>query len=302
MTNYLTTATASTTYQTIANMSNYVNTTTGQNIGGDKTFLNYVKTKQGLWLYDVIYPYTNFVEFSLSGTVCQIVPSFYSNSYEIFTKDAVGNDFVPITINNASTTIDNQLICNNGAVFNNTLPTTSLTPSSPNHLTTKTYVDSTFHQIIVGSIIQMAANVIPAGYLACDGASVSNSTYPALFNVIGYTYGGTYPSATFSLPDFRGIFLRGKGTNGIDSTYASSTNYGFLQTDGIRAHTHDILFGYNQNVQGSGGSFNAYSSTSPNYNNPGTGSGRATGLTSNNANPYPDTRPANYAVLFCIKF
>ena len=89
--------------------------------------------------------------------------------------------------------------------------------------------------------------------------------------------------------------------NGIDSTYASSTNYGFLQTDGIRAHTHDILFGYLPTASGGGGQ-NAYNSTSPNYNNPGTGSGRATGLTSNNANPYPDTRPANYAVLFCIKY
>ena len=301
MTNYLTTATASTTYQTIANMTNYVNTTTGQNIGGDKTFTNYVKTKQGLWLYDVMSPYTNFMELSLSGTVMQIVPSFYSNSYEIFTKDGVGNDFVPITINNASTTIDNQLICNDGAVFNNTLPTTSLTPSSPNHLTTKTYVDSTFHQIIVGSIIQMAMGTVPTGYLACNGGSYSSSTYPALSAFLNFTYGGSAPSGLFKVPDFRGMFLRGAGTNGIDSAYASA-GYGSLQTDGIKSHTHDILFGYNPTVQGSGGSFNAYSSTSPNYNNPGTGSGRATGLTSNNANPYPDTRPGNFAVLFCIKY
>ena len=161
-----------------------------------------------------------------------------------------------------------------------------------------------YQEKIVGSIIQMAAGVVPSGYLECNGASVANSTYGALFNVIGYTYGGTYPSAFFNVPDFRGMFLRGKGTNGIDSTYASSTNYGFLQTDGIRAHNHGIDFGYNSNVQGSGGSFNCYSSTGPNFNNPGPASiaGRASGLTTNNNNPYADTRPGNYAVLFCIKY
>ena len=62
------------------------------------------------------------------------------------------------------------------------------------------------------------------------------------------------------------------------------------------------LLGYNQNVQGSGGSFNAYSSTSPNFNNPGTGVGRDSGITTSNNNPYPDTRPGNFAVLFCIKY
>ena len=156
-----------------------------------------------------------------------------------------------------------------------------------------------YQPIVVGSIIQMAVGTTPSGYLQCNGASLSTTTYSALFNVIGYTYGGS--GTNFNVPDFRGIFLRGNGTNGFDSAYASA-GYGSLQTDGIKAHTHDILFGYNQNVQGSGGSFNCYSSTSPNYNNPGTGAGRATGLTSNNANPYPDTRPGNFAVLFCIKY
>ena len=168
------------------------------------------------------------------------------------------------------------------------------------YLTTAT--DSTTYQpIVVGSIIQMAVGTTPSGYLACNGASYSSATYPALSAVLNFTYGGSTGSGLFNVPDFRGIFLRGNGTNGIDSAYASA-GYGSLQTDGIKSHTHDILFGYNQNVQGSGGSFNAYSSTSPNYNNPGTGAGRATGLTSNNANPYPDTRPGNFAVLFCIKF
>ena len=157
--------------------------------------------------------------------------------------------------------------------------------------------------MIVGSIIQMAMGVVPSGYLECNGASVSIATYPALSAYLNFTYGGSAPSGLFNVPDFRGIFLRGKGTNGIDSNYASSSSYGMIQTDGIKAHTHDILFGYNQNVHVSGGSSqHAYNSTSPNYNNPGTGSGRASGLTTNNNNPYPDTRPGNFPILFCIKY
>ena len=146
----------------------------------------------------------------------------------------------------------------------------------------------------------MAVGTTPSGYLQCNGASLSTTTYSALFNVIGYTYGGS--GSNFNVPDFRGIFLRGNGTNGFDSAYASA-GYGSLQTDGIKSHTHDILFGYNQNVQVTGGGGNAYNSTGPNYNNPpGGGAQRATGITSNNANPYPDTRPGNFAVLFCIKY
>ena len=297
---------------------NFVDKTSTQSISGDKTFDYYLKTKQGLWIYDAMFPYTNFMELSLLGTAMQFVPSFNSNSYQIYTNDALGTTNVPITINDASTTLDHQLICNNGAVFNTTLPTSSVNATSSNQFTIRGFTDATYATIssltsyltsatasllyqekIVGSIIQMAVNVVPSGYLACDGASLSTTTYSALFSVIGYTYGGS--SSIFNAPDFRGMFLRGKGTNGIDSTYASSTNYGFIQSDGIKAHTHDILFGYLPTASGGGGQ-NAYNSTSPNYNNPGTGSGRATGLTSNNANPYPDTRPANYAVLFCIKY
>jgi microcystin-dependent protein len=159
---------------------------------------------------------------------------------------------------------------------------------------------STYQPFVVGSIIQMAMATLPSGYLACDGGSYSTTTYSALSTFLNFTYGGTAPSGLFKTPDFRGMFLRGAGTNGIDNTYASAT-YGSLQTDGIRAHTHDIDFGY-LTTASSGGSQNAYNSTSPNYNNPNTGSGRATGFTESNNNPYPDTRPGNFCVFYCIKY
>lgn len=44
--------------------------------------------------------------------------------------------------------------------------------------------------------------LVNGAWLACDGSSVSASTYVALFNLIGTTYGGG--SGNFNLPDFRG--------------------------------------------------------------------------------------------------
>lgn len=57
---------------------------------------------------------------------------------------------------------------------------------------------------IVGQIITYAGTTAPSGYLACDGAAISRTTYANLFAVIGTTYGEGDGSTTFNLPDFQG--------------------------------------------------------------------------------------------------
>ena len=74
-----------------------------------------------------------------------------------------------------------------------------------------------------------------------------------------------------------------------------------IQSDGIKTHTHNIDFGYLTTTGASGGQ-NAYNSTGPNYNNPGTGSGRQTITTNSNNVSYSETRPGNFPILFCIKY
>jgi microcystin-dependent protein len=49
----------------------------------------------------------------------------------------------------------------------------------------------------------------PSGYLVRDGSLVPVALYPALFAVLGYTYGGA--GALFGLPDDRGLVLAGSG-------------------------------------------------------------------------------------------
>ena len=51
-----------------------------------------------------------------------------------------------------------------------------------------------------GTILPFAGNTIPSGFLACNGAAVSRTTYSALFSAIGTTYGGGNGSSTFNVP------------------------------------------------------------------------------------------------------
>ena len=52
-----------------------------------------------------------------------------------------------------------------------------------------------------GTILPWSSTSLPAGFLECNGQSVSTSTYAALFAVIAYTYGGS--GASFNVPNLQ---------------------------------------------------------------------------------------------------
>ena len=67
----------------------------------------------------------------------------------------------------------------------------------------------------VGTIIPFSGNTVPTGYLTCNGAAVSRTTYADLFAVIGTTYGSGNGSTTFNLPNLNNnSFLEGSNTAG----------------------------------------------------------------------------------------
>lgn len=67
----------------------------------------------------------------------------------------------------------------------------------------------------VGIILPFAGNTIPEGFLACNGAAVSRTTYSALFSAIGTTYGGGDGSSTFNVPQIEdNRFLEFSSTRG----------------------------------------------------------------------------------------
>uniref|UniRef100_UPI0014700D7D phage tail protein n=1 Tax=Campylobacter mucosalis TaxID=202 RepID=UPI0014700D7D len=78
----------------------------------------------------------------------------------------------------------------------------------------------------IGSyLLWSSQSVTPSGFLVCDGRSLNKSEYLELFNVIGYTYGGSEES--FNIPNFSdGKFFRSVGGN--------AAALGTAQTDAIR--------------------------------------------------------------------
>lgn len=75
----------------------------------------------------------------------------------------------------------------------------------------KGYVDDA---LPTGSYIQFAGSQAPAGFLVCNGGAISRTTYSALFDVIGTTYGSGDGSTTFNLPNLIDRFLQGSTTSG----------------------------------------------------------------------------------------
>ena len=57
-----------------------------------------------------------------------------------------------------------------------------------------------------------AFHTVPEGWLQCNGAAVSRTTYAALFAKIGTRYGSGNGSTTFNLPNLHHKFIEGTNT------------------------------------------------------------------------------------------
>jgi len=163
-----------------------------------------------------------------------------------------------------------------------------------------------------GAIIPFASYTPPVGWLIADGAAVSRSTYALLFYVIGTTFGAGDGSTTFNLPDLRGYFVRGHGTNS-DGTQSgtwgvrqgdqnlSHTHTGTTSTDGSHNHTFPLYAG-----DGANNSTNRINTTDESgmvnsaFPTTTTGSHSHTFTTSSSGGT--ETRPKNIALWYCIKF
>ena len=70
------------------------------------------------------------------------------------------------------------------------------------------------HSLPTGSIIYLAVEDIPTGYLLCDGSTVSRNSYSNLYAVLGTKYGAGDGTTTFSIPNLIGKFAEGGSTAG----------------------------------------------------------------------------------------
>lgn len=60
-----------------------------------------------------------------------------------------------------------------------------------------------------GTMLPFAGKTVPSGWLLCNGAAVSRTTYARLFSAIGTSWGTGDGSTTFNLPNCDSRFLEG---------------------------------------------------------------------------------------------
>jgi len=228
---------------------------------------------------------------SNSGVARSIISADGSNSYysaegaRSIVLKANGTTLFTINTTNATATIPIVLPAD---------PTTALQAS------TKQYVDTVMPS---GMIMPFAGTSAPTSWLACNGAAISRSTYATLYNAIGTTWGVGDGSTTFNVPDLRGTFLRGTGTNGTYGTavgqavgtYAADTYLNHSHGISDPGHSHTVGAFASPGLSPGGTTYNTGSGTT----NSGTST---TGISVNTSTTGgTETKPKNYGVLYIIK-
>ncbi|MDP9709848.1 UNVERIFIED_ORG: microcystin-dependent protein [Pseudomonas fluorescens] len=88
---------------------------------------------------------------------------------------------------------------------------------------------------MTGMVAGFSMSWPPEGWLRCNGAAVSRTTYARLFAMLGAHYGAGDGLTTFNLPDMRGLFPRGwDDGRGVDPSRA----FGTFQDMMIHSHAH----------------------------------------------------------------
>jgi microcystin-dependent protein len=105
-----------------------------------------------------------------------------------------------------------------------------------------------------GSVVDFAGSTAPTGWLICNGATVSQTTYAALYAVTGHSYGSDPGGGNFILPD-----CRGKATVGY---LAADSNFGALGNVAAGEKTHTLTSG-ESGLVGHNHTQNAHSHTDP---------------------------------------
>lgn len=169
-----------------------------------------------------------------------------------------------------------------------------------------------------GVVLSFAGATAPTGWLLCNGAPVSQTTYADLYAAIGIAHGNP-GGGSFNLPNYAGQFLRGRAngsTNDPDratrTAAASGGNVGdlvgSLQTQQMPLHNHQ-MYSFSGGSAGQAVSLSALSnSRSFYYNSAGSALDFPAGFfiqnnhfTANTTSGSTETRPLNAYVNYIIK-
>lgn len=166
--------------------------------------------------------------------------------------------------------------------------------------------------ITVGSIHTSYSRISSDSFMEPKGQSLNRNSYPKLFSVIGYNFGGS--GDTFKLPDTQGLFLKMQGKSNVihnspmNKFTSVETRMFQVQDDRMGAHKHAGFSGYGEykNYNGSTTSRDWYGAGYSDFDN-------ATAYSSDGANlggddsldPHwligQETRPWNMPVIYYMR-
>ncbi len=160
----------------------------------------------------------------------------------------------------------------------------------------------------VGSYKFFAGDTPGSGYILAEGQLEDPAEYPRLFNYLGTKYGGN-GTTTFGIPDARGLVMVGAGNHGT-MTRANGTPYGggsvgATRNDQMQGHRHEQWAALQSAGPGSGSyAFDSTQLTPTSLLSRGADAIRAAITDGTNGTPRTgdETRPAEIAVLVCIKY
>jgi microcystin-dependent protein len=178
-----------------------------------------------------------------------------------------------------------------------TAPTASVGTNTTQLATTAFVAEAVIGAVPVSTIIAIANGVVPTGFLECNGATISRSTYSALFSKISTLYGAGDGNTNFAIPDLRGEFIRGfDNGRGIDSGRTLGTQQGYDWKGFYMMNTGQNTYNYSHSE-----TYHGKSTT--NYNgNTFVGYWAAPSAALGTKWDTSEIRPRNIAMMYCIKY
>lgn len=121
----------------------------------------------------------------------------------------------------ASPTLTGTITINGTTVAGNATVSGDNTYSGASTFSNTVTITGALSQVPAGVMFPYAGASAPTGFLLCDGAAVSRTTYSLLYTAISTTYGVGDGSTTFNIPDTRGRIPLGAGTGTLAEAVAA---------------------------------------------------------------------------------
>ena len=167
--------------------------------------------------------------------------------------------------------------------------------------------------IPTATIVPWSSASVPSGFLECNGAAVSRTTYADLFAIVSTTYGAGDGSTTFNVPDLQDNVAVGKSNNkalastGGANTVTSTGNVGgstanaSLSTPQLASHSHSSGNATNAIVSQSPGFPGRRAATPGNTGGAGSGGGHSHNMSANFSGDATSVVQPYLTVIYIIK-